>query len=252
MDIPRDVWGLIMVVVIGLLFIGLQVIRLRFDTFLDPQIRKVVKMDLKKLKEAPSEWRETFRDAHDFQSAMQALPPAVRLEIAEALLGEEEPFGSVALEVVAEIAIRGEAEMRRKAAALLRSDSIPPDRCISIGERIVARCSDSMVKIDAIGAMLHHVRDADARSTTTGFSVVVHAIIPCLADPDKSVRRAARDSFSPGGPLWFCLGVIDGDVKALLTTAKGPPLVELGYFALANRDSLIDAAEEARRRGIKI
>jgi hypothetical protein len=252
MDIPRDVWGIIIVMMIGLLFIGLQVIRPRFDTFLDPQIRKVVQVDLKKLKEAPREWRETFRSAYDFQSAMQALPAAVRLEIAEALLGEEEPFGAVSLEAITDIAVRGEGEIRQKAVALLRSDSIAPDRCISIAERVVARGGDPMVRLDAIGAMLHHVRDAEARNKTTGISTVVHAIVPCLTDPDKAVRKAARDSFNPGGPLRFCLGVIDGDVKALLTSVRGPRLVELGYFALANRNCLVDAAEEARRRGIEI
>ena len=251
MDIPRDVWGIIIVIVIGLLFIGVLVLRQRFDSFLDPQIRKVVQMDLEKLKDTPREWRETFRGAYDLQSAMQGLPPAVRLEIAEALLREEEPFGSVAVEVVSDIAIRGETDVRRKAVTLLRSDAIPPDRCVVIAERVLARGGDSIVKIDAIGAMLHHVRDAEARSTTTSLPAVVRAITQCLTDPDKMVRKAARDSFSPGAPLHFCLGCTDGDIKALLTTVKGPRLVELGYFALGNETVLPSAAEEARRRGIE-
>lgn len=251
MDIPRDVWAIIIVMVIGLLFIGAQVLRLRFDSFLDPNIRKVLKMDLKKLKETPREWRETFRGAYDFQSAMQSLPAAIRLEIAEALLEEEEPFRSVAVEVVAELAIKGEEELRRKSVTLLRSDGIHPDRCISIAARVLARGGDSVVKIDAIGAMLHHVRDAEARSKTDSLPAVVRAIIPCLTDPDKMVRKAARDSFSPGGPLHFCLGCTDGDIKALLTTVKGPRLVELGYFTLGNQTSLPSAADEARRRGIE-
>ena len=251
MDIPRDAWAVIIVMVIGLLFIGAQVLRQQFDSLLDPEIRKAVKMDLKKLKEAPHEWREVFREAHDFRSAVQALAVPVRLEIAEALLGEEEPFGSVALEIVADIAITSEVEIRRKAVTLLRSDAILPDQCISAAERVLARSGDAIVKMDAISVMLHHVRDADARSSVTRFSDVVHAIVPCLTDPDKTVRKAARDSFSPGGPLWFCLGAVDCDIKALLTTVKGPRLVELGYFAIANRYSLVNAADEARRRGIE-
>ena len=56
MTLPPDTLPIIIVMMIGLLFIAAQVLRQRFEIFLKPEIRKVVQMDLKKLKETPREW----------------------------------------------------------------------------------------------------------------------------------------------------------------------------------------------------
>lgn len=251
MGIPPDVWSVVIVAMIGLLFIGALALRPTWDTYFDPEIRKVLQMNGEKLKKKPAEGLDSFRHSPDFRSAVQTLAAPVRLEIAEGLLEEDEPFCAIALEVLEDLAITGDVELRRKAVTLLRSDAISPDRCISLAVRVVTRGQDSEVKIEAIGAMLYRVRDAEARSKTTGLSAVVHALVPLLKDPDRLVRRAARDSFSSDGPLHAYLAAVDCDIRDLLTTVRGPVLVELGYFVIANANSLVTASDEARRRGIE-
>lgn len=165
----------------------------------------------------PSEWRTAFSTSVAFGRVVRKLPSEARMEIAEHLLEEGEPFTKVLLEVVRRLAMGSSPDLRRRSVKLLESDSISALVRVSLAERVLVSSSNPELKIEVINALVVLFERGDAQRHLYLEDAIAAVVAARLGDASESVRATARRKFLEGNALHGLISVVDERLAQSLT-----------------------------------
>lgn len=187
------------------------------------------------------EWREAFANASDLRSAIAVLDHETQVEIAESFLNEQEPFRSLATEILQGTLFSPNEALRRTSISLITSPSIPPIRCITLAEQVLSKSPDPFMRIEAIGVLLQRLDVLDSDTESSLITAIAQAVSASLQDRNESVRARAEAAFHPSGPLYPYLEEVSDFIRRLARDAASGGAAPYVHRFMAEHSAIFGA-----------